>query len=338
MRNRNHYLSLISGITAIALLLTLTLGFFPTSAAAASSSEIRNQIDALKEEREAIREKIAEVKDQYEENENEILDIISRKSVLDQEIQLLYTQIDNISNQLKSYNILIADKQDELDRAQELYAKLNEDIYIITKGIPAGKLHPFCISRHPQSEIICMRPEHCSKNNLVVIGMRDDRFVRAYSQIKPDEEEKARMLSNILAAKTRESQPAEGKTVVRIHKILPALCTAAVFVFLFTVFKIQRPVQKDNRLMPNNQLAVAQKAEAPSGMRKMMNYGGRRYAFLDNGAPYTLEENLDLRSGHSLRPQRSHPRQRGRFRGHLPGVHHRRQEGRCSCSRTAAGG
>lgn len=127
MRNRNHYLSLISGITAIALLLTLTLGFFPTSAAAASSSEIRNQIDALKEEREAIREKIAEVKDQYEENENEILDIISRKSVLDQEIQLLYTQIDNISNQLKSYNILIADKQDELDRAQELYAKLNED-------------------------------------------------------------------------------------------------------------------------------------------------------------------------------------------------------------------
>lgn len=121
--------------------------------------------------------------------------------------------------------------------------------------------------------------------------MRDDRFVRAYSQIKPDEEAKARMLSNILAAKTRESQPAEGKTVVRIHKILPALCTAAVFVFLFTVFKIQRPVQKDNRLMPNNQLAVAQKAEAPSGMRKMMNYGGRRYAFLDNGAPYTLEEN-----------------------------------------------
>lgn len=121
--------------------------------------------------------------------------------------------------------------------------------------------------------------------------MRDDRFVRAYSQIKPDEEAKARMLSNILAAKTRESQPAEGKTVTRIHKILPVLCTAAVFVFLFTVSKIQRPVQKDNRLMPNNQLAVAQKSEAPSGMRKMMNYGGRRYAFLDNGAPYTLEEN-----------------------------------------------
>ena len=125
MRNRNHYRSLISGITAIVLLLTLTLGFFPTSAAAASSSEIRNQIDALKEEREAIGEKIAEVKDQYEENENEILDIISRKSVLDQEIQLLYTQIDNISNQLKSYNILIADKQDELDRAQELYQGTN---------------------------------------------------------------------------------------------------------------------------------------------------------------------------------------------------------------------
>ena len=65
MRNRKHYLSLISGITAIVLLLTLTFGFFPTSAAAASSSEIRNQIEALKEERDAIREKIAEVEAQY---------------------------------------------------------------------------------------------------------------------------------------------------------------------------------------------------------------------------------------------------------------------------------
>lgn len=93
---------------------------------AASSSEIRKQINALKEEKEEIKEKIAEIHMQYEENEDEIANIIAQKNVIDQEIQLVYAQITNINEQISAYNILIADKQDELDTAEERYATLNE--------------------------------------------------------------------------------------------------------------------------------------------------------------------------------------------------------------------
>ena len=127
MRNRKRMVSVLAGIMAFVMLLTLVLGLLPTPASAASSSEIRKQINKLKEEKEEIKGKIAEVKDQYQQNEDEIADIIARKNVIDQEIQLLYTQIDNMNEQLAAYNILIADKQDELDVAEDRYAALSEE-------------------------------------------------------------------------------------------------------------------------------------------------------------------------------------------------------------------
>ncbi len=127
MRNRKRMVSILAGIMAFVMLLTLILGLLPTPVSAASSSEIRKQINQLKKEKEEIKVKIAEVQEQYEQNEDEIADIISRKNVIDQEIQLLYTQINNMNEQLAAYNILIADKQDELDVAEEHYAALSEE-------------------------------------------------------------------------------------------------------------------------------------------------------------------------------------------------------------------
>ncbi len=127
MKNRKRMVSILAGVMAFVMLLTLILGLLPTPASAASSSEIRKQINQLKKEKEEIKDKIAEVKDQYEQNEDEIADIIARKNVIDQEIQLLYTQIDNMNEQLAAYNILIADKQDELDVAEERYAALSDE-------------------------------------------------------------------------------------------------------------------------------------------------------------------------------------------------------------------
>ncbi len=127
MKKRKQMVSILAGIMAAVMLLTLVLSLLPTRASAASSSEIRKQINALKEEKEALQDKIAEVRDQYEQNENEIADIIAKKNVIDQEIQLLSEQITNINNQISAYNTLIADKQDELDHAEERYDQLNEE-------------------------------------------------------------------------------------------------------------------------------------------------------------------------------------------------------------------
>ena len=127
MKNRKRIVSVLAGVMAAVMLLSLILSLIPVPANAASSSEIRKQINQLKEEKEEIKDKIAEVQAQYEENENEITNIIGKKNVIDQEIQLLSQQISNINDQLQAYNILIADKQDELDNAEDRYDVLNEE-------------------------------------------------------------------------------------------------------------------------------------------------------------------------------------------------------------------
>ena len=127
MKNRKRLVSILAGVMAAVMLLSLILSLIPVPAHAVSSSEIRKQINQLKEEKEEIKDKISEVKAQYEENENEIADIIAKKNIIDQEIQLLNSQLTNITDQLQAYNILIADKQDELNHAEERYAELNEE-------------------------------------------------------------------------------------------------------------------------------------------------------------------------------------------------------------------
>ena len=127
MKNRKRLVSILSGVMAAIMLLTLLLSILPTHVSAASSSEIRKQINQLKKEKAELKEKIDDVKDQYQQNENEIADIIARKNVIDQEVQLLSEQITNMNDQLSAYNLLIADKQDELDNAEGLYDQLNEE-------------------------------------------------------------------------------------------------------------------------------------------------------------------------------------------------------------------
>ena len=99
----------------------------PTRVHGASSSEIKKQIAALKEEKKEIDAQLKEVKGQLSANDDEIESIVAQKDSIDQEIQLLHQQIDNINQQIATYSLLIADKQDELDdattRLQELQVK-----------------------------------------------------------------------------------------------------------------------------------------------------------------------------------------------------------------------
>lgn len=127
MKNRKRLVSFLAGLMAAVMLLTLLMSILPTRASAASSSEIRKQINQLKKEKEELKDKIDDVKDQYKANENEIADIIGKKNVIDQEIQLLSEQITNMNDQLSAYNQLIADKQDELDNAEGQYEQLNQE-------------------------------------------------------------------------------------------------------------------------------------------------------------------------------------------------------------------
>lgn len=119
--------TLFAGILSAALVLAMVGSLLPGQANAASSGEIRRQINVLKEQKEELQEKIADVQDQYKKNENELVDLMARKGVIEQQAQLLRTQVANINQQLSAYSTLIADKQDELDAAEDRYANLNEE-------------------------------------------------------------------------------------------------------------------------------------------------------------------------------------------------------------------
>ena len=127
MKNRKKLVSILAGVMAAVLVLTLILSLLPTRAYAASSSEIRKQITGLQEQRTEMKSKMKELESQYQENKDEISNIVAKKNLIDQEMTLLHAQVDNINEQITAYGVLVADKQDELDAAQENYNSLNEE-------------------------------------------------------------------------------------------------------------------------------------------------------------------------------------------------------------------
>ena len=128
MKNRNRLVSILAGVMAAIMLLTLLISILPTRAsAAASSSEIRKQINSLQDDRKDIKNQISELQVQYQATSDEIADIVARKNVIDQEIGLLHAEIININEQISAYSVLIADQQEELDAAEARFDQLNED-------------------------------------------------------------------------------------------------------------------------------------------------------------------------------------------------------------------
>ena len=117
MKNRKRWVSVMAGVMAAVMLLSLILSLIPTRVGAASSSEIKKQIAALQNEKKEIDAQLKEAKSHLKQNTNEIRGIVAQKDAIDQEVQLLHQQIFNINQQVATYALLIADKQDELDDA-----------------------------------------------------------------------------------------------------------------------------------------------------------------------------------------------------------------------------
>ena len=126
MKNKKVWVSVLAGIMAMLMLLTLIVGLLPVGASAASSSEIKKELDALKKQKAEIQKEINGLKDQLADNMSEMEKIVTEKNIIDQEIGLLNQQILNVNEQIAVYGTLIADKQDELDTAKAHWEALNE--------------------------------------------------------------------------------------------------------------------------------------------------------------------------------------------------------------------
>jgi len=126
MNNRKLWVSLLAGFLAVILVLSLVVGVLPTLANAASLSELEKQKNELADEKKAIDDKIAELEGQLSDNLSDMQAIVNQKNTIDQEIFMLHQQTANLNEQIATYSLLIADKQDELDREEARLAELNE--------------------------------------------------------------------------------------------------------------------------------------------------------------------------------------------------------------------
>ncbi len=109
-----------------AILAAVTVFYaFPHPAFAATTSEIKDQINDLKVENAVIQSQIDTIQTQYNANATEIQALVDKKNAVDQEISLLHDQILNINEQLRIYGQMIADSQEQLDDANARLTALN---------------------------------------------------------------------------------------------------------------------------------------------------------------------------------------------------------------------
>ncbi len=124
MKNKKKFISIIAGILVAAMVLALLVGLIPQDASAESSSELKEQLEQLESDRQEILDKMEALENEQIETNDELKKILQQKDIIDQQVALLYAEIRNVNDQIAAYNVLIADKQEELDIAEARYEEL----------------------------------------------------------------------------------------------------------------------------------------------------------------------------------------------------------------------
>lgn len=128
MRNRKFWVTLLAGILAAVMILTFILSVLPAAASAAtSSSEIKQQIEEMEKKNEEMQAELDALEDQRNDNLSEIEDMVAQRAIIEQQAGILRAQIDNMNEQIAAYNVMIADKQEQLREAEARLQALNEE-------------------------------------------------------------------------------------------------------------------------------------------------------------------------------------------------------------------
>lgn len=121
---KKHNFSKATASVLAAVLLASSM--LPLPAQAASSASIKKEIKALEEERNKIQSQMGEIESKKNDNWESIEEKIAYKNSIDEQIFLLYSEVDNLNTQIASYSQLISDTQIELDAAQQRLDVLEE--------------------------------------------------------------------------------------------------------------------------------------------------------------------------------------------------------------------
>ena len=124
--NKKLFISILAGLMVAVMLMGLIVGILPHSAGAVTSNELKDQLDELQSQKDSITAQIKELEKQQSANRESMEDIMQQKAVVEQQIALLQDEITNVNTQIASYSLLIADKQDELEEAEQRLAELTD--------------------------------------------------------------------------------------------------------------------------------------------------------------------------------------------------------------------
>ena len=126
MNKRKLFVSILSGILAVIMVLSLVAGVLPYfTNAAKASDKYKAQLEALQAEKKEIDKEIKELEKKAAGNLSEMEEIVDQKNAIDQQIFKIYEKVANLNDQIAIYASLIADKQEELDIAEARLAELN---------------------------------------------------------------------------------------------------------------------------------------------------------------------------------------------------------------------
>lgn len=111
-KTKRIIMGVIAGLLVFSLLFGLVVSVF-----GASSGTIKQQIEDLKKKEADVKAKQTELQSEIKQNEGKELDLVEEKSQIDRQISLVQEEIDIKNEEIRQYNLLISEKQNELDDA-----------------------------------------------------------------------------------------------------------------------------------------------------------------------------------------------------------------------------
>lgn len=121
MKNRRIWISAIAILLALLMIGSLVL----MAVNAANSATIKKKLNNLQSEASEIADKKAALQSEIAANKSKTLSTIEKKGQIDQQIEITRLEIRNVNAQIQEYNLLLAEKQAELDEGVAKQTELN---------------------------------------------------------------------------------------------------------------------------------------------------------------------------------------------------------------------
>ena len=126
MKNSKLMVRLLCILLCVLMVGGLLVSALATMVGAATSSQLKKELDALKNEAQEIINAGIALKKELDANASETQSTIEQKSAIDQQIRITEQEIDNANAQISQYSLLVAEKQKELEAAEAELEEMNQ--------------------------------------------------------------------------------------------------------------------------------------------------------------------------------------------------------------------